>query len=197
MLLKAEFVTAPNAAPFLYWNSEPDPAGVPPLPQPVHEFTVRAPMFPVVAKRLVDEAVVAKKLVVVALVPVALVNVKAWSVVEPVWRAVENEDNPETESVPRVPSEVREEAVTPAARVLPVRLRAETDPAEPVTFPVRFPEAEVKKRLVVEAVVAKKLVVVALVVVLLVTMMSVRPLRVERLLRVVVAARAVSNRAWV
>ena len=124
--------------------------------------------------------------VVVAFVPVEFVIV-----------TVARLERPETVRLARVPTEVRDDETTFEARVVPVIAVPETDPAEPVTFPVRFPEAEVKKRLVVEAVVAKKLVVVALVVVLLVTMMSVRPLRVERLLRVVVAARAVSNRAWV
>lgn len=41
-----------------------------------------APMFAVVAKRLVLEAVVEKKLVVVAEVPVAVVNVRLWKVEE-------------------------------------------------------------------------------------------------------------------
>ena len=43
----------------------------PELPQPVQEPTVRVPILPVVAKRLVELAVVEKKLVVVAEVPVA------------------------------------------------------------------------------------------------------------------------------
>ena len=44
---------------------------------------VKLPPEPVVKKRLVEEAVVLKKLVVVALVPVALLKVKFWRVVEP------------------------------------------------------------------------------------------------------------------
>jgi hypothetical protein len=52
-------------------------------PQPTHEPTVRVPMLAAVAARLVEEAVVEKKLVVVAEVPVALVKVKFWRVVEP------------------------------------------------------------------------------------------------------------------
>lgn len=43
-------------------------------PQVAQEVTVRLPMVAVEAKRLVDEAVVEKKLVVVALVPVAEVK---------------------------------------------------------------------------------------------------------------------------
>ena len=193
------------------------------------------------AKRLEKTAVEPKMEVVVALVEVELTAVKFCRVVEPVWRAVEKVERPETvrdpsvptlvreevvtdefsvvpESVPaaavtvmsaeplketplislavcktvadpafpvaepdepvidpviglvtvklvRVPTEVRDDETTFEARVVPVIAVPETDPAEPVTFPVRFPEAEVKKRLVVEAVVAKKLVVVALVVV--------------------------------
>jgi hypothetical protein len=52
------------------------------LPQPVHVDTVRLFMSPVRAVMVVDEAVVAKKLVVVAAVPVALRKVKFWSVDE-------------------------------------------------------------------------------------------------------------------
>ena len=44
---------------------------------------VRLPIFPEVEKRLVEEAVVAKKLVVVAEVVVELIAVKFWRVVEP------------------------------------------------------------------------------------------------------------------
>lgn len=51
--------------------------------------TEAVPKLAAVAKRLVDEAVVEKKLVVVAEVPVALEKVKFWSVVEPVTRKVE------------------------------------------------------------------------------------------------------------
>ncbi len=47
-----------------------------PEEHPVHDPTVKFPMFAVVEKRLVDEAIVLKKFVVVALVPVALTKVK-------------------------------------------------------------------------------------------------------------------------
>ena len=42
------------------------------------------PKLPTVAKRFVDDAVVLKKLVVVAADPVALMKVKFWSVLDPV-----------------------------------------------------------------------------------------------------------------
>jgi len=51
---------------------------------------VSVPMFAAVAKRFVEEAVVAKKLVVVAEVPVALRKVKFWRVEEPVTRRFES-----------------------------------------------------------------------------------------------------------
>ena len=60
------------------WVSEP-PGGE---AQPVQELTVREPMFPVVEKMLVELAIDEKKLVVVALVPVAVRKVKFWRVVE-------------------------------------------------------------------------------------------------------------------
>ena len=65
---------------------------------------------------------------------------------------------------------VREEVTTVALRVVPVSVPAGAVPEMfpvtlPVRVPVRLPVAEVKKRLVVEAVVAKKLVEVELVVV--------------------------------
>jgi hypothetical protein len=81
-------------------------------------------------------------------------------VVEPVWRAVAKVDAPETVNDPSVPTLVSDEETTFEASVAPV---SEPAGAEPVMFPVMFPVALVKKRLVVEAVVAKKLVVVALV----------------------------------
>jgi hypothetical protein len=116
------------------------------------------PMLPLVEKRLVDDAVVEKWLVVVALVEVELRKVMFWRVEEPVTRRLAIE----------------------AIEVI--------DPIEPE------PRLKlVEKRLVDEAVVEKWLVVVALVVVALVTMMSVSPFNVVRLLRVEVAASAVSN----
>jgi hypothetical protein len=45
--------------------------------------TVRRPMFAFVLKRFVLDAVAANEFVVVAAVPVAVVKVNAWSVVEP------------------------------------------------------------------------------------------------------------------
>ena len=85
------------------------------------------------------------------------------------WRVVE----PRESRLVREPRDVSDEAKTFEARVAPV-----SDPAgaDPMRVPVRLPVAEVKKRLVVEAVVAKKLVVVALVPVALV---KVRSWRVE------------------
>ena len=53
------------------------------VPRPVD---VILPPLAVVKKRLVELAVVEKKLVVVAEVPVALMKVKFWRVVEPVTR---------------------------------------------------------------------------------------------------------------
>ena len=81
------------------------PAGAEPVMFPVK--------FPValVKKRLVVLAVLAKKLVVVAEVPVPVVKVKDWRVVEPVWSAVAKVEAPETLSDPRVPMEVRDERV--------------------------------------------------------------------------------------
>lgn len=100
-----------------------------------------------------------KKLVVVAEVPVAVLKVKFWRVEEardkkPPVRV----ESPETFTALSVPTEVREEAKTLAASVAPVSVPAGADP---VMFPVKFPVALVKKRLVVEAFVAKKFVVVA------------------------------------
>jgi hypothetical protein len=129
--------------------------------------TAREVRLPVPPKRLV-----AKKLVVVALVPVALTKVKFCRVVEPRAKKLV-----EVASVAvrlaMVPKEVRDEAVTPAAKVVPVSEPAGAEPVIlpvtlPVKLPVRLPVPEVKKRLVVEALVAKKEVVVALVVVELV-----------------------------
>jgi len=58
------------------------------LPLTVRFETVRALTFAVEAKRLVEDAVVAKKFVVVAAVPVAFWKVKFWRVEEPVARIV-------------------------------------------------------------------------------------------------------------
>ena len=43
--------------------------------------------------------------------PVPVVKVKDWRVVEPVWSAVAKVEAPETLSDPRVPMEVRDERV--------------------------------------------------------------------------------------
>ena len=116
-------------------------------------------------KRLVDEAVVEKRLVVVAEVPVALMKVKFWRVEEPVVRRLERVVRPPvTLSVPVKLAEeeivwslIRPEVIGPAVRV----------PMLP----------EVEKRLVDEAVVEKRLVVVAEVVVELSAMKP--PVKVE------------------
>jgi hypothetical protein len=97
---------------------------------------VRLPRLPVVANRLVEEAVVAKLFVVVAAVPVAFTKVKFWRVEELVTRRL-----------PRVPRPV-------VVRVLP--------PSESAPVMVVAPRyALVAKRLVEEAVVEKKFVEVA------------------------------------
>ena len=69
----------------------PVPEKVMPAPTPVMaKFLVVVPASKVrvEAKRLVDDAVVEKKFVVVAEVPVAFTNVKFWRVVEPVNASV-------------------------------------------------------------------------------------------------------------
>jgi len=53
---------------------------------PVQEVTVSEPMVAALAKRFVEEALVAKKFVVVAEVPVPFTKVKFWRVEEPVRR---------------------------------------------------------------------------------------------------------------
>jgi hypothetical protein len=112
---------------------------------------VALPTLRAVAKRLVEEATEAKKLVVVALVEVELRAVKLRSVVEPLIKRFESEVNP------------------PVAVTVPVKFAAEEMVwpliAPEVTFPrVAFPTFNaVAKRLVDEATEAKKFVVVALV----------------------------------
>ncbi len=51
-------------------------------------------MLPTVENRFVELAVVAKKFVVVAEVPVPVVNVRAWRVVEPVCKVLEKVESP-------------------------------------------------------------------------------------------------------
>jgi hypothetical protein len=110
------------------------------------------------AERLVEEAVVAKKLVVVAEVPVALTKVKFWRV-----------EDPERSRLERVVS-------PPVAVSVPVKFAVDEIvwpliKPEVIVPEVIFPRTEfpavklVVKRLVEEAVVAKELVEVAAVVV--------------------------------
>jgi hypothetical protein len=142
-------------------------ARVVPMSEAAGKVPVCAPNklpVPLVKNKFVVEAVVAKKLVEVEFVVVEFNAVKFWRVEEPRDSKLPNEPVPVTVNDPSVPTLVRDDAVTPAARVFPVN---EPAGAEPVMFPVRLPVAEVKKRFVVEAVVAKKLVEVLLVVVAL------------------------------
>ena len=92
-----------------------DPAGAEPISVPV-KFPV-----PLVKKRFVVEAVVEKKLVVVALVPVALTKVKFCNVDEPVTKRLDKVERPPVavKVVPRVREPVRfavEESVWPLIR---------------------------------------------------------------------------------
>jgi hypothetical protein len=121
----------------------------------------------VVAKRLVEEAVVAKKLVVVAEVPVAFEKVKLWRVVEPI--AVRLVVEPVTKArklvkrlpvvvalvvVERVTSLRSVKVLSPLKPLLSVRRVDEAKlPLQPVQEPtVRFPiVAELEKRIDVEA----------------------------------------------
>jgi hypothetical protein len=118
-------------------------------------------VFSIFETRLEIARVVEVALVVVELSPVKFCKVEEAELRNPPVRV----ERPVTDKFASVPTEVREDAVTPAARVFPVKLAAATEPAEPETFPVKLPVPEVKKRLVELAVVAKKFVVVAAVVV--------------------------------
>jgi len=131
------------------------PAGAVPVMLPVR-LPVRLPT-PEVKKRFVVEALVAKKLVVVAEVPVAFRKVKFWRVDEPVRRRFER-------------------VVSPAVAVrVPVKLAAEEMVWELMSPEVKAPETvktwavplprviELVRMSEVEALVAKKLVEVALV----------------------------------
>src|SRR6185436_7449157 len=107
-------------------------------------------------KRFVELAVVAKKLVVVALVPVAFRNVKFWSVEEPVVRKNWVVKLVVVALVPVALTKVKFWRVEEA---FALKLVAVIRPEE-----VRSPPlAVVKKLLVLEAVVVKKFVVVAFV----------------------------------
>ena len=88
----------------------------------VRAWTVTEPRDPAAEKRFVEEAVVEKKLVVVALVPVAVLKVKFWRVVLPVSR--------------RLPFSLTENLVDEAtfsSRRLPVKPVSES---APITVPV-------------------------------------------------------------
>jgi len=149
------------------------PAGAEPVMLPVR-LPVTLPVIEV-AKRLVVEAVVAKKLVEVLLVEVEFKRVMFWKVDEALRRRFER-------------------LVRPAVAVrVPVKLAVLE-----IVWPLMRPEVRVPRLAVVaKRLVLKKLVEVAEVVVALVVIRSVRPFRVVRLFKVVVPARAVSKRAWV
>jgi hypothetical protein len=87
----AVVVPASDPVPFAYRRSPTvyEDKPVPPDDTPSGAFkesepTVNAPIFPFVAKRFVDEAVLANKLVEVAFVLVEFEAVKLWSVEDPV-----------------------------------------------------------------------------------------------------------------
>ena len=122
-------------------------------------------MLPVVAKRLVLEAVVAKELVEVAEVEVELIAVKFWRVEEALARMLVEVSEPEVR-VPMVAVLERKSV----EEVRPETYKEVLVALEEVELP-KIPEPKlnmVAKRLVEEAVVANELVVVAEVVVLLV-----------------------------
>ena len=102
----------------------------------VADVPVALPKMRLVKFALVPKRLVAKKLVVVALVPVAFMNVKFCSVDEPVARMLPNEPAPETVSDPSVPTDVSDELTTLPAKVVPVSNPAG---ALPVMLPVRLP----------------------------------------------------------
>ena len=135
------------------------------------------------AKRFVDEAVVAKKLVVVAEVPVAFTKVKFWRVLDPVARRLARVVSPVKYEAPETESAVVEaygktlapvavEVMIPAIPRVPVKLAADEivwllmrpEVSAPVTVAVSSVAFDAN-RLVEDAVVAKDVVVVALVVV--------------------------------
>ena len=123
------------------------------LPHGVVEPILSVPNCEAVAKRFVLEAVVEKKLVVVAEVPVAFTKVKFCRVLEPVRRRLE--------SVVKPPVAVRVPVKLAAAEIVWPLIKPEVIGPRVAVPVVR----EVEKRLVDEAVVAKKLVEVAAVVV--------------------------------
>lgn len=117
-------------------------------------LTVNVPPVPVVKKRLVLEAVVLKKFVVVALVPVAVEKVKFVRVDDAVERKPFRK--PIVVEV-ETPYEVTVKSKVEGHAVLQVLERQREDAVSVPMLPV------VVKRLVLDAVVAKKFVVVALV----------------------------------
>ena len=74
-----------------------------PPPQPTQEPTVSVPIVAVLVLKSVVEALVAKKFVVVAEVPVARTKVKFWRVEEPVERRLPTVARLVTSSVVKVP----------------------------------------------------------------------------------------------
>jgi len=70
---------------------------------PVHEATVKFPIVARFEKKFVELAVVAKKLVVVAEVPVAFKKVKFWNVDDPVASKLEALNNPVVERLVNAP----------------------------------------------------------------------------------------------
>lgn len=90
--------------------------------------TVRDPTLPFVEKRLVEEAVVAKKLVVVAAEPVAFINVKFCRVVEPVCSAVEKVVRPVTLRLPPI-------VASPLVLNVPAAVLSKPTPSPPVMYP--------------------------------------------------------------
>ena len=123
-----------------------------PPPQPVQEETVSEPILPAVAKRLVELAVVEKKLVVVALVPVAFTKVKFWRVVEAVAKILAKVPR----VVPVMLAKVGDAVVFTLWSNQSLRVGA---PFTVKSLPLTV-RAEVK-RFVLDAVVEKKFVVVA------------------------------------
>jgi hypothetical protein len=88
-------------------------------------FAVRVPMLAEVEKRFVDEAVVLKKLVVVALVEVELVAVNLWRVVEPTTKRSPEELMVEVAEPPierEFPEKIEEKKLVEVAAVVVERV---------------------------------------------------------------------------
>jgi hypothetical protein len=88
-----------------------------PRPFAVKEFEVSVPNIAFVANRFVDDEVPEKKLVVVALVPVALTKVKFWRVEEPVARKFGTVSRPVVFNVPKLPTVEKNDVVVAAVPV--------------------------------------------------------------------------------